>query len=199
MAQKIGANLFIAQAGALLHDTALPSGNDYNYLQNKKIVRNLLKSFKLSENELDGIAECVASHEGTVRPKSLEAKIVHDADVLEKTGILGIIRHTWKMTNSNKLNHEMVKDKDVKKILDHTEWRGKRLQTPIAKIMQKYLTIPIDKRRIKILVSLTANMAFNGIVTEKIARAIYKHLTAIQRKRLKEQLSLTYLSKFKDK
>ncbi len=197
LAQKTGADQFITTAGAFLHDTALPSGNDYNYLQNKKIVKRLLKTFHLNQNELDSIAECVASHEGTVKPKTLEAKIVHDADVLEKAGLLGIIRHTWKLTNSGKINHNMVKDEDVKKVLDHIVWRSKRLQTPMAKKIQKYVTVSIDRRRAKVIVSLTAGMAFKGIITEKIAVAIRKHLTKQQNKKLKEQLSLSYFSRFK--
>ena len=52
LSQKTEADLFIVVAGALLHDTALPSGNDYNYLKNKKIVKKLLKTFNLSPDEL---------------------------------------------------------------------------------------------------------------------------------------------------
>jgi len=45
LAQKTGADEHVAVAGAFLHDTALPSGNDYNYLKNKKIVKKLLRPF----------------------------------------------------------------------------------------------------------------------------------------------------------
>ena len=197
LARKAGANESIAVAGAFLHDTALPSGNDYNYLKNKKIVKNLLKRFNLSRNELNGIAECVASHEGTINPKTLEAKIVHDADTLEKSGLLGIIRHTWKMTNLKKIDNETIKYRDVKDIISHIEWRRKRLQMPIAKKIGKYLTMPLDRHKAKIMVSLSASMSSNGIVTEKIAAALRKHLNKKENERLREQLNLSYLSKFR--
>lgn len=197
LARKTGADESIVVAGAFLHDTALPSGNDYNYLKNKKIVKDLLKHFNLSRNELDEIAECVASHEGTVNPKTLEAKVVHDADALEKAGLLGVIRHTWKMTNLKKINHETIEDHDVKMILSHIEWRKKRLQTPIAKKIGKYLAIPIDKQKIKIMVALSATMAFDGVITEKIAATLRKHLNKKENEKLKEQLNLNYLSKFR--
>ncbi len=197
LAEKTGADASIVIAGASLHDTALPSGNDYNYLQNKRIVKKLLKPFNLSQNELDEIAECVASHEGTVNPKTLEAKIVHDADVLEKVGLLGLIRHTWKMTNLKKIDYTLIQDKDVKKITDHIAWRSKRLQTPIAKKIAKYLAVPIHKEKAKIIVSLTANMAFRGIVTEKIALALRKRFSQKEYKKLREQLNLRYLLRFK--
>lgn len=197
LAQKTGADEYIAVAGAFLHDTALPSGNDYDYLQNKRIVNNLLKNLDLSQNELDGISECVASHEGTTNPKTLEAKVVHDSDVLEKTGLLGIIRHTWKLTNSGKIDYKNVTDKDIKIVTDHIEWRRKKLQTPIAKKIGKYLTIPINKEKAKIIVSMSSDLAFHSIVTEKIAVVLRKHLNKNENEKLKEQLNLTYLSKFK--
>ena len=196
LAQKTGADESVVAAGAFLHDTALPSGNDYNYLKNKKIAKDLLKQFNLSLNELDGIAECVASHEGTITPKTLEAKIVHDADTLEKAGLLGIIRHTWKMANLKNINHEKVENHDVKMILRHIEWRRKKLQTPIAKKIEKYLSITVNKQKAKTIVALTASMAFNGVITEKIALALRKHLNKKENQKLREQLNLDYLNKF---
>lgn len=197
LSQKTGADEYVAVAGAFLHDTALPSGNDYGYLQNKETVKDLLKNLHLSQNELDGIAECVASHEGTTNPKNLEAKVVHDSDVLEKTGLLGIIRHTWKLTNSGKINYKNITDKDVKTVIDHIEWRRKKLQTPIAKKIGKYLTIPINKEKAKIIVLMSSELAFNSIVTEKIAVSLRKHLNKKENEKLSEQLNLTYLSIFK--
>jgi len=197
LARKTGANPAITLAGAFLHDTALPSGNDYEYSRNKRIVKRLLGRFNLSRDELNKIAECVASHEGTVEPKSLEAKIVHDADVLEKVGLLGIIRHTWKTTNQNKLDPSDVKDEDVDKIINHISLRRQRLQTPIARKIAKHLTVPVSKQRTKTIVMLSADLAANGIITEKIAVALRKHLSQRQNKKLKEQLNLGYLRIFK--
>ena len=71
LAKKTGADSLVVEAGAFLHDIALPSGNDYDYLRNKKIVRNVLKPFNLSRVELNSVAECVASHEGLVTPRTL--------------------------------------------------------------------------------------------------------------------------------
>ena len=197
LAKKTGADFAITTAGAFLHDTALPSGNDYDYSENKKIVRKLLQDFDLSQEEIDKIAECVASHEGTTKPKSLEAKVVHDADVLEKVGLLGIIRHTWKTTNQNKLDPSAVRSSDVNKIVNHISWRRKRLQTPIARKIAKYLTVPVSKHEAKTIATITANMATRGIVTEKIAIALREHLSQTQNAMLKEQLNLGYLKLFK--
>lgn len=196
MAKQSGANVSIVEAGAWLHDTALPSGDDYDYKKNKEIVRNLLRGFNLSQEESDMIAECVASHEGTVRPKILEAKIVHDADVLEKTGILGIIRHTWKLVNSGKVSPENITDKDTKEVLKHLKWRSKKLQTVLGKKIGFYLSVPLSLKKVHEIISVAAREASRGIVTEKIATLIYRKLTPPQKEKLQQQLSLTYLKKF---
>lgn len=196
LAKKNGANIPIVEAGALLHDTALPSGNDYNYSKNKQIVKKLLKNLRIEDGDLNKISECVASHEGTVKPKNLEAKIVHDSDVLEKTGILGLIRHAWKMTNSARIDPKKIKESDVKQISDHIEWRRKKLETETAKKIAKYLNVKVNKKTLKIIVRKSSEMASRGIITEKIAAVIQKNLNQRQSTKLKEQLNLKYLKKF---
>ena len=196
MAKRLGAEAEIVEAGAWLHDTALPSGNDYSYKRNKQIVEKLLKDFQLSEKESGTIAECVASHEGTKRPRTLEAKIVHDADVLEKTGILGIIRHTWKLTNSGRLSWGNITKGDTEKVLAHLQWRSNKMQTSLGKTISSYLSVPITVEQATVIISIVAPKAFCGVVTEKIAPLLYKRLTAPQKNRLREQLSMSYLKKF---
>jgi predicted ATP-dependent protease len=122
---------------------------------------------------------------------------VHDADVLEKTGLLGIIRHTWKLTNSEKINHKNVTNKDIQKVLDHIKWRENKLQTNIAKNIARYLNISFTKQKTKTIITVTVKMAFDGIITEKIAFTLHKYLNKEQNKKLKEQLNLSYLNKFK--
>lgn len=199
LARVMNADLFVVTAGAYLHDTALPSGDDYNYKNNKAIVLKLLKSVKINDDERLSISECVASHEGTKGPKTLEAMVVHDADVLEKTGLLGLIRHTWKLTNSGEIDSKRIRDRDVAQILTHLQWRAKRLQTPLARKMARYLSEPkIDRKTAKYLVSVISALASDGIVTEKIAVVLKKSIHKNQRTKLREQLNLNYLKKFRN-
>lgn len=196
MAKQLDANVPIVEAGAWLHDTALPYGNDYRYKKNKEIVKNILTNLNLSKEELGKIAECVASHEGTAKPRTLEAQIVHDADVLEKSGILGVIRHSWKLTNLGKIAPGSVTKKDVTKILNHLRWRSKQLQTSVGKRIHSYLVTPITPTKAEEIISIVAEKAIKGIVTEKISLLLYEKLNGLQRKRLKEQLCLSYLGRF---
>lgn len=196
IAKQLGADVSIVEAGAWLHDTALPSETDYRYKKNKEIVKNILTNLNLSKKELDKIAECVASHEGTAKPKTLEAQIVHDADVLEKSGILGIIRHTWKLTNLCKIVPGNVTKKDAAKILIHLKWRSKKIKTSLGKKIHSYLAVPITITKAEELISIVAGKAIRGIITEKIARSLYKKLNGAQQRKLKEQLSLAYLRRF---
>ncbi len=197
LALKMKADKKIVESGAWLHDTALPTGDDYDYDKNKKIVMDLLSSINISDFDKGFIAECVASHEGTENPKTLEARIVHDADVIEKLGILGIIRHTWKLTNLKEINPVMITDLDVEKIINHIEWRSKRLQTPIAKRISKYLNISVSKKEAKVIISLASKLADQGVITEKIAIVLRGYLNQKQKEMLKEQINLSYLNKFK--
>ena len=197
LASELGANTLIVEAGALLHDTPLPSGDDYNYENNKRIVKKLLEKYDITEKERAQIAECVASHEGTREPKTLEAKIVHDADALEKAGTLGLIRHTWKLTNLDHINSKNITEESVNKVLEHLEWRKSRLQTDLAKQIHNYLSATLSKEKTKELVSEIAPLAKEGVITEEIAKMLSSNLNSNQREKLKEQLNLTYFSSFK--
>jgi len=196
LAKKSKANALIVKAGALLHDVPLVYGKDFGYKKNRKIIKDVLQRFELTELETEKIIECVASHEGTVKPKTLEAKVVHDADVLEKSGVLGVIRHAWKLTNLKKDSGREITNVDVQKIIDHLLWRGKQVQTPIAKTINQYLNNSLRVNNIGEIVKETSKLAKQGIITEKIATSLFKKLSAKERKKLKSQLDLSYLKKF---
>jgi len=196
LAREVCANLFVVEAGALLHDTSLSSGDDSDYMHNKQIIIELLKQFDLTDNQSSNIAECVASHEGTTKPKTLEAKVVHDADVLEKSGILGIIRHTWKLTNLEMIQSDKIDDVVVNKILEHLRWRGEQLCTPIAIRMHKYLMSNIDVSHAKLIIYKIAQQAQEGFITEQIADSLMMTLSKERGSTLKKQLNLKYLLDF---
>ncbi|MGB0925111.1 MAG: HD domain-containing protein [Minisyncoccia bacterium] len=194
LSEKIECKSDIVEASAWLHDTALPSGDDYNYENNRKIIEKILGEINISSENKSQIAECVASHEGTKKPESIEAQIVHDADVLEKVGILGLIRHTWKMTNHTLIDPENIKIADVEKIIEHINWRVSILNTDEAKNLAEKLHIDLIVENTLDLVSKISKLAKQSVITENIAIAIADDLTKNQKKLLKLQLNQDYLN-----
>jgi hypothetical protein len=193
LAKKNNADVQITEAATWIHDTALPSGDDSSYEKNKKIAKKLLIGFELSKTDIDHIASAVASHEGTYPPQSLEAKIVHDADVLEKCGILGIIRHTWKLTNLNRLNTQHISAGDIQGIVKHIAWRKKLLHTTVAKKIHKNIDVKIPMSTLKSIVPIISDLASKSIITEKIAKRIIPYLSKAEQAVLESQLKVSYL------
>lgn len=193
LAKQTGADIALTEAGAWIHDAALFTGNDYDPKKNTRVVKKLLQEVGLTKDAVDQIAECAASHEGTKAPSSLEAKIVHDADVIEKTGILGVIRHTWKLTNSAKLRPHAITDNDVQGILTHIAWRRKQLCLKQSRAFAREMHVPISLAKAKRIVALAAPLAEKGVITEKIAQRLSVLLTRGEKSALKSQLNLSYL------
>jgi uncharacterized protein len=118
----------IVIAAAWLHDIGLVNGNKNHAINGKKIARNILLSIKLDSNDIKRIIHCIEAHEDEKIAKTKEAMIVHDADVLDKMGSLGIIRHTWKLANEG-LNSE-----DICRTLEkHLEKRKRSLYIKTAR------------------------------------------------------------------
>lgn len=195
MSKKLNANKDVVEAAAYLHDAALPTKNDDDYTANKKLIARIFKKSTVNFNRdfVYQVAEAVASHEGFSLPRTLEAKIIHDADVIEKTGILGIIRHTWKLTNHNKIDPENIRDEDISTLVKHIKWRQSILQTDIAKKMSKNNSCPISIKTLRKTVPVISQLAAHGVITEKIARRIEPLLNKSQIKSLNNQLTLAYL------
>jgi uncharacterized protein len=89
----------IIVASAWLHDVGLVEGNLGHCFKGAKIARNFLGEQGLDYQSILRIVHCIEAHDGEIEANSIEAKVVHDADTLDKMGPLGLIRHTWKLAN----------------------------------------------------------------------------------------------------
>ena len=84
LGKKEGANLQITRLGAVLHQ-----------FHNGEIVKKFLRKIKVDEeisNKLAKIADCSWAKKAEMKAKSIEAKVVWDADKLQVIGVFGIIR-----------------------------------------------------------------------------------------------------------
>ncbi len=140
LAKKEGGRKDIIQAAAWLHNVGLINGDKNHDVTGKQIAKEFLDSIKINSNDCKNILHCIESHEGNLKAATIEAKIVHDADVIDKMGPLGIIRQTWKLANSG-INTESICD-----ILPiYMAKRKKRVYTKTAKIIANNLSSNIDK------------------------------------------------------
>jgi uncharacterized protein len=97
IAKQEDANTFIVEAAALLHDIADWKFNDGDEKAGGKAAHMLLSTFDLSLTTTDTIIEIIdnVSYKGAGiknSMKSIEGKIVQDADRLDAIGAIGIAR-----------------------------------------------------------------------------------------------------------
>lgn len=97
---------FVTRAGAALHDLGLIFGNRDHARTGAVLCEALLRFLGVEEPRRSAIVACVRSHDygvdeavsAPVPPATIEARIVHDADTLDKLGPLGAVRHAWKLS-----------------------------------------------------------------------------------------------------
>lgn len=112
LATKIGleekADIEVLKAAALLHDVArsLEDENkiDDHASKGAKIARRILKKCNFSPEKVDDVIYCIKVHRFSkgLKPKSLEARIIQDADRLDMIGAIGIARV---FSRAGALNH----------------------------------------------------------------------------------------------
>lgn len=92
-----GADMHIVVCAAVLHDIGYLYGGDHR--EHGEVGADNLRSYlaegdiQLSQTELEHIAACIRTHKGVmhdVEPQSLEAKVIADADHLDKLGPVGV-------------------------------------------------------------------------------------------------------------
>ena len=102
LAIKIGleeeADLEVLKAAALLHDVARSLEDEKKIedhaLEGSKIAKRILKRCNFSTEKIEDVIYCIRVHRYSkkIKPKSLEAKIIQDADRLDMIGAIGIAR-----------------------------------------------------------------------------------------------------------
>jgi len=97
--KKENANLYVLQLAALLHDTGRErekeNPKELNHAQiSEKIASELLKKYNINEKTAEQVLHCISTHRfrNNEIPKTLEAKILFDADKLDSIGAIGIAR-----------------------------------------------------------------------------------------------------------
>ena len=112
LAQEEKADLDTVKAAALLHDIARAQEdegtiNDHAK-QGAKMARKILEQVNFPKEKTDNVIHCIETHRFRkgLAPKSLEAKILQDADRLDIIGAIGIARVFTRGGWSNKPIHD---------------------------------------------------------------------------------------------
>lgn len=94
-----GADLTILRAAALLHDAAGaapgPQGERHSHeVRAAALASRVLKTKGWPEEVVEAVAHCIRAHRfrGREKPRTLEAKVLFDADKLDVIGAFGVAR-----------------------------------------------------------------------------------------------------------
>lgn len=130
MAMHIGkkekANLEILKLAAILHDIGRhksdkQKGQTDHAKDGATVAAEILKKYKFSKEKIAKITHCIEAHRfrTKTKPKTLEAKILFDADKLDSIGAIGIGRAFLfagelkaKLHNSNMSDAEILQTKE---------------------------------------------------------------------------------------
>ncbi len=92
IAQQEGADLDVVTAAARLHDVARDRPDHAG--RGAEITREILRNQGYGEEFIERVAHCIEAHSfsGGVEPRTLEAKVLSDADKLDAMGAIGVAR-----------------------------------------------------------------------------------------------------------
>ncbi|MFH4784764.1 HD domain-containing protein [Vibrio diabolicus] len=142
LAVEEGADLSIVLPAAYLHDCFTypkdhPNRKQSSIIAAKKAVA-FLESIDYPEQYHDAIAHAIEAHSfsANIRPNTLEAKVVQDADRLDALGAIGITRC---IQVSTEFDAQLYDDKDIfaqQRELDDKQFTLDHFQTKLFKIAE---------------------------------------------------------------
>ncbi len=102
IAEQEHADRFIADTAALLHDIGRLSHDttQHHAELSEKLASELLSAYPITSKQKDAILHAIMAHSYThgIEPRTLEARVVRDADRLDALGAIGILR--WAITGT---------------------------------------------------------------------------------------------------
>ncbi|RLI88667.1 MAG: phosphohydrolase [Archaeoglobales archaeon] len=92
IAEREGAEIEVVRKAAELHDIARDKPN--HAIEGAKLAREILRREGYSEDFIEKVTHCIEAHSFSsgVKPRTLEAKVLSDADKLDAIGAIGVAR-----------------------------------------------------------------------------------------------------------
>ena len=136
------ADMKIVLPAIVMHDIGFlygATGKTHGAIGAEKLPA-FLKSHKISydKESINRMAECIRTHKGSMHneiPQTLEAKVVADADLLEKFGYFGIYQYIRTFTEFNYPLEKIIKRNEGMKTLRMETKTGKKLAEPGRKLI----------------------------------------------------------------
>jgi len=119
--EKLNANIELLKISVLLHDIGRIDEKKDKLKRNhaeisaEKALKFLTsQDFNISSNNIDSIIHCIKAHSfsNNIIPKTLEAKILSDADKLDALGAIGLYRM---------ISFTIMNKGGIKKVIEHLE------------------------------------------------------------------------------
>lgn len=192
------ANELVSLISAWLHDVPLIAGLDTNPQKNKQTLKKFLTQFTFEEKLKRKIIEAAINHESGEDLSSLEGKIVHDSDVLDKSGMLGVIRHAWKTTNL--IEKRLLSGAgDLNYLESHLKAREAKLFTTSAIKLAKKINASreaffTDREFAEKILEIISKLAMKGKTSDQIANYLIRKFHHPSLDSLKSQLTCSYLA-----
>jgi uncharacterized protein len=117
--EKLNCDLEILKIAALLHDIGRihekNEGRNHAEISADKAKQFLTSGkFNLTQNDIERITHCIQAHSfsNEITPKTLEAKILSDADKLDALGAIGLYRT---------IGFTILRNGDLEDVIEHLE------------------------------------------------------------------------------
>ena len=157
LGEKLNANLLVLNIASLLHDIGrIQEGKESETRNHAEISAEIAKdfitssNFNLSNSDVDNILHSIRAHSysNNINPKTLEAKILSDADKLDALSAIGLYRTIGFTTR---------KGGDLGKVIEHLENKIMKLK----ELMHLDLTKKFAESRQEIILEF-----YNKIIEE---------------------------------
>ncbi len=169
LAREESADLDVVRAAVLLHDTARALEDEGKIedhaREGARMARRILQEVNFPRDKLDRVVDCIEVHRfrNGLTPRSLEAKVLQDADRLDILGAIGIARVFARGGWSNKPIYDPS-------ILPKDEYDG-RSDTSVNHIVEKLLKV---------------KKTMNTVAARKIAEERHKYVEQFLQRLLAE-------------
>ena len=143
---ELGVDYDVLIAAALLHDIGRDGENGGHNVVGAEMARNFLKGIDFPEEKIESVYHAIITHSNGMNgeQKTIEAKILYDADKLEAIGVMGIARaflyagnvnhHLYTLKNGGvDIDENAEEDTVVRYYLRHLQKNYDRFFTKAAK------------------------------------------------------------------